>query len=85
VTGVTTNGYLYIVFVAPNGGSFTISGSSELFTGAVNPPPAPWSIVNATGRFADYSGSGTYTVAGLTLTGAEPLTISLEGTITIRG
>jgi hypothetical protein len=75
---------LALTFVAANGASFTISGSSDSFDRDELPPAAPWSIVAATGRFSRYSGSGSYTIAGLdptNLLDATPLSISLVGNV----
>src|SRR4051794_14263725 len=78
-------GFLYLRFVAANGDSFAISGASDSFARGELPPAAPWSILDATGRFASYSGSGSYAIAGLDPASPfdpTPLGISLVGTVT---
>lgn len=84
IYGATTA--LGLTFVARNGDSFTIGGLSDFFNFGESPPAGTWSIVAATGRFSDYTGSGTYAITGLDpgngFDTTTPLTISLVGTVT---
>lgn len=69
---------LSLALVARSGDELFLSGHNE-WVFPLEPPPQQltWSITGGTGRFADFSGSGTYTVgeAGSTLV------ISLDGTL----
>ena len=69
---------LRVELVTRDGATLSLSGYNE-WVFPLEPPPAQltWSVTGGTGRLADFSGSGTYTVeqAGL------PLIISLSGTL----
>jgi hypothetical protein len=70
---------LSLAFVAPNGDTFTLDGANEWI---VPLEPAPqeltWTIVGGTGRFAAWSGSGSYTIER---SGLQMWTITLSGTL----
>jgi hypothetical protein len=68
-----------LVLVAPNGDELLLAGYNE-WVFPLEPPPQQltWSITGGTGRFADSSGSGTYTVEQADF---STLTISLSGTL----
>jgi hypothetical protein len=62
---------------AVDGATLSLSGHNEWVHPLEPPPPQlTWSITGGTGRFADLSGSGTYTVEQ-----ADNLIISLAGTL----
>jgi hypothetical protein len=69
---------LGLALVARDGATLSLSGYNE-WVFPLEPPPAQltWSITGGTGRLADFSGSGTYTVEQTGL----PLIISLSGTL----
>jgi hypothetical protein len=69
---------LTLEFRARDGATLSLSGYNE-WVYPLEPPPQQltWSITGGTGRFADFSGSGTYTVAQAD----SILIISLAGTL----
>ena len=68
-----------IDFTAPHGDTFQLA-TGELVLNDPNHDPSvqPWTIRAATGRFAGFSGSGSYTAD---LTGPTTLIVSLTGTL----
>jgi hypothetical protein len=69
---------LTLEFVTRDGATLSLSGGAS-WAYPLEPPPAQltWSITGGTGRLADFSGSGTFTVVD---TGLK-LIISLSGTL----
>ena len=70
---------LSLVFTTPSGDTLTLGG----FQHASVSPPLTWSVVDGTGRFADASGSGTYTFDVAFVDGLET-TVTLSGTFRLR-
>jgi hypothetical protein len=67
---------LGLSFVAPNGSTFSVLGSSDLFPANTPQLPGGWSVTSGSGRFSDVAGNGAYAVSGLD---TDTLTISLAG------
>ena len=70
---------LVLVLVSPNGDDLILAGYNE-WVFPLEPPPEQltWSITGGTGRFADFSGAGAYSVEQADFT---TLIISLSGTL----
>lgn len=68
---------LSLVFTTPSGGTLTLGG----FRHASSTGPLTWTVVDGTGRFADASGSGTYTFDAAFLPEGLETTVTLSGTL----
>ena len=77
--------FVTIDFTAANGDTFTIqTGEPVLHDPNHDPSVQPWTVTAATGRFADLSGSGSYTAewsAPTEFNVPTPLIVSFSGTL----
>lgn len=77
---VTRHQSLSLRLVSPSGDALVLAGVTQWFAG--DPMPAlTWNVSEATGRFAAYAGSGTYTIASVD----GDVVIALSGTLLKAG
>jgi hypothetical protein len=73
LSGCTNRYSLTLYLTAPSGDTLTLTGSVD-----AQVPVSPWTVMEGTGRFADYTGEGTFT----TEISADTLTFTFTGTLT---
>ena len=70
---------LFLMLTTPSGDTLTLGGFNPNFG-----PPLTWTVLDGTGRFADASGSGTYTFEVTALPTVFATTVTLSGTFRLR-
>ena len=68
---------LFLEFTTPSGDTLTLGGFKHVSVIG----PLTWTVVDGTGRFADASGSGTYTFNAAFLPEGLETTVTLSGTL----